>query len=351
MKNILLVFSLCIACIQGNAQNSSPYEIFGHVSNVTYEMPVTEFLYIKNKDTSSDVKAMALDAENGYAVLLNKDDVILEKVKLQPEHMLRWLSTDPLQAKYPFASPYNFVLNTPIQAIDPDGKRVYFVGGANNDQDGWNYIGRFNAIFTNKGIEGFKRVNASHGKIGDVLFTGQYRNTSQKQIIGTGSRTPAVLDPANEKMIKSTVESIAADLTLHPLKEGEQFNLAGYSYGSVMQAQVAVQLANKGIKVDNLILIGSPISDNSDLMNELNVMKKEGRIGNILRHDIPGDKLSNPKTSLDYLKGGIQNGNDAGPHFDLARPDNPLTPNINEGNEANKRIGELADKLKANGVK
>ncbi len=136
MKNILLVFSLCTACIPGKAQSSNPYEIFGHTSNVTYETPVTEFLYIKNKDTSSNVKAMALDAENGYAMLLNKDDVILEKVKLQPEHMLRWLSTDPLQAKYPGMSPYNFAGNSPIVCFDPDGrviKIIHYTGKNNRD--------------------------------------------------------------------------------------------------------------------------------------------------------------------------------------------------------------------------
>lgn len=41
----------------------------------------------------------------------------------------RWLSVDPLSAEYPFASPYNFALNTPIQAKDPDGKIVIFVNG------------------------------------------------------------------------------------------------------------------------------------------------------------------------------------------------------------------------------
>ncbi len=39
----------------------------------------------------------------------------------------RWLSLDPLAAKYPYASPYNFALNTPVQAKDPDGKKVFFV--------------------------------------------------------------------------------------------------------------------------------------------------------------------------------------------------------------------------------
>ena len=43
----------------------------------------------------------------------------------------RWLSTDPLQAKYPSLSPYNFTANNPVLNIDPDGKiiRVYYGGG------------------------------------------------------------------------------------------------------------------------------------------------------------------------------------------------------------------------------
>jgi RHS repeat-associated protein len=46
----------------------------------------------------------------------------------------RWLSLDPLKEKYPFASPYNFALNTPIQAFDPDGRLVVFVNGFMFDQ-------------------------------------------------------------------------------------------------------------------------------------------------------------------------------------------------------------------------
>lgn len=36
---------------------------------------------------------------------------------------------DPLAEKYPFANPYNFALNTPIQAKDPDGNVVLFING------------------------------------------------------------------------------------------------------------------------------------------------------------------------------------------------------------------------------
>jgi RHS repeat-associated protein len=36
----------------------------------------------------------------------------------------RWLSLDPLQAKYPDLSPYNSVGNNPIVFIDPNGKKI-----------------------------------------------------------------------------------------------------------------------------------------------------------------------------------------------------------------------------------
>lgn len=42
----------------------------------------------------------------------------------------------------------------------------------------------------------------------------------------------------------------------------KQFNLIGYSYGSLIAAQLAVKYARKGSVVDYLVLIGSPISEN-----------------------------------------------------------------------------------------
>ncbi len=39
----------------------------------------------------------------------------------------RWLSLDPLQAKYPDLTPFNYVNNMPIIAIDPDGRVLKIV--------------------------------------------------------------------------------------------------------------------------------------------------------------------------------------------------------------------------------
>ncbi|MBK7909391.1 RHS repeat-associated core domain-containing protein [Candidatus Pollutiaquabacter sp.] len=258
----------------------------------------------------------------------------------------RWGSVDPLSHAYANASPYVFVLNNPINAIDPDGRRVYFIGGANNDRDGWNYINRWRSSFASAGVNDFVRINASQGKAGDIMFTNLYRNSGTEQEYrtrkdpGEGSYreyTGREL-PVNNTMINRTVETYKQHLANNQLKDGEQLNMAGYSYGSVLQAQVALKLANGGVEVDNLILIGSPISDNSDLFKQLSGNKN---IKNIIRIDIPNDKFSNPGTSMEYILGGWQNRNENGPHFDLARP----------GIESDKRIQQAVDQIKNNGVK
>ena len=72
----------------------------------------------------------------------------------------RWLSLDPKASKYPSLSPYAFVGNNPLNAIDPDGRDIvvlnygytpdpqhwnnHLVGHQavliGNDKDGWTYF-------------------------------------------------------------------------------------------------------------------------------------------------------------------------------------------------------------------
>ena len=258
----------------------------------------------------------------------------------------RWTTIDPAANEYVGISPYSYAANNPLVFTDPDGKRLFFVGGANNDQDGWEYITRWGNYMTSAGIRNFVRVNASNGKMGDVFFTNGYRSS------GTYNEYNLRKEPGggmyreytgrelleNHNAIGRAVKQVKSNIKENPLEEGEQFNLAGYSYGSVLQAHVALNLANDGQYIDNLILIGSPISDDSKLMRQL---KGNKNIGNVLRVDIEGDMLSNPKDILEFIKGGKQNGSDKGPHFDLARP----------GEKANSLIQTVIQWLQDQGVK
>jgi RHS repeat-associated protein len=264
----------------------------------------------------------------------------------------RWGNIDPKAEEYFYVSPFTYVLNRPTVAIDPDGRRVYFIGGAGNDADGWDYIKRWGQAFSNLGVN-FTRVNASHGKNGDVSFTNSYRHSGYEQVTRAtntdyyvGGLAPAPVEYTNEtrpvsnSMIDATVNLYKQQLKDNPLAEGEQFNLAGYSYGSVLQAQAALKLADGGQVIDNLVLIGSPISDKSDLWKQLSSNKN---IKNVIRYDISGDLLSNPQDVYDFIKGGIKalwEGDDNA-HFDAARP----------GAEANTLIQTIVQWLKDQGVK
>ncbi len=44
--------------------------------------------------------------------------------RMQDPRLGRWLSIDPLAAKYPAFSPYSFVANNPINLVDPDGREI-----------------------------------------------------------------------------------------------------------------------------------------------------------------------------------------------------------------------------------
>ena len=133
-------------------------------------------------------------------------------------------------------------------------------------------------------------------------------------------------------MVNKAISDIQSNLADNPLAEGEQLNFACYSYGSVLQAHAALGLADQGQKIDNLILIGSPISSDSELYNELT---NNENIGNVIRVDIDNDFFSDPE-GMKFLRGVFQNLGIDGAHFDLARPEK----------EADKRIQETTDDLK-----
>ena len=225
----------------------------------------------------------------------------------------------------------------------PEIGRLYFVGGAANDSDGWNYIPRFKKIWNELGFKDFKRIDVSEGKIADVLFVEHFR---EAPFYYTNTIPPIKIEIKNQKMFKKALFDIKSDLKTNPLSIGRQLNLVGYSYGSVMVSQVTLVLISEGYIVDNLILIGSPIPDNSDLMKLLKIGLSTNKIRNIIREDIVGDYLSNPDDYFEFIKGGIQSapfvgeGDDA-PHFDLARPNK----------EADDKIRKLGIRLRKKGVK
>ncbi|WYD79832.1 MAG: hypothetical protein V8K32_11005 [Candidatus Electrothrix gigas] len=98
-----------------------------------------------------------------------------------------------------------------------------------------------------------------------------------------------------------------------------QFNLMGYSYGSLIAAQSAWYYANEGRTVDNLILVGSPISRNflDRLQTHPNIrqviIKNLNEYNDSIYAGMPRDKVKmNANNLINIMKIGGQFGDNLG---------------------------------------
>ncbi|WP_162932520.1 hypothetical protein [Solimonas sp. K1W22B-7] len=111
-------------------------------------------------------------------------------------------------------------------------KGTYFIGGAGLDGS---YIDDMVRALSNAGISNVSapdRNFLSNGMMGDILSVPYYD------------------DDRDFDISKIDMQDM-----------GPQLNLIGYSYGSLMAAQIADSYAKQGGVVDNLVLLGSPIAE------------------------------------------------------------------------------------------
>jgi RHS repeat-associated protein len=218
----------------------------------------------------------------------------------------RFLSEDPITSTYPMLTPYQFASNSPIGGIDKDGLEFFFAGGAGNDKGitSNGYIANMITAFQTAKISNVVRINAHRDQISDIDFAlGAFATTPYNKIPVTSEKPSIVdivrdffglkeppagglLDVNNDGRIQTAFKQSKSQRI-----EGEQLNLAGYSAGSVVMAQVALMFNDENIRVDNLVLIGTPIDENSELGKTLSDNVKAGKIGKILYVASVGDEV------------------------------------------------------------
>lgn len=175
------------------------------------------------------------------------------------------------------------------------------------------------------GISNPVDISAHGSKGSDVSFTigllSQYPYNAVKwdefeytdYYTGEETSLPIYKIDKNWRITKSGDE-IAAQIKA--LSIDGQINLFGYSTGSVIMAQTALYLANeKNIKIDNLILLGTTIHNNSELMKALNSNPK---IGTVWRIDILLDNTSAAHFQALAVAGGYGILGNKHPHFKYA---------------------------------
>lgn len=88
---------------------------------------------IFTNDTIVPIGTVMYNRVTGDIVAFLTRDTMYAEYNLEPEVVSRWLSPDPLGAKYTQWSPYNYTLNNPVRFIDPDGREVIAPSQASKD--------------------------------------------------------------------------------------------------------------------------------------------------------------------------------------------------------------------------
>lgn len=146
--------------------------------------------------------------------------------------------------------------------VPKDGLTVY-LGGAGMEGE---YITSQVEKLVSVGINGAVSGKLTEGLHTDAIAVLKYRYPA-RSISGLSATGPYTI---------STDWSLKALGVNRQLPQNGQFNLVGYSWGSLAAAQTALFYAEKGQIIDHLVLIGSPISQ--DFVNELRAANNIKRI-------------------------------------------------------------------------
>jgi len=195
-----------------------------------------------------------------------------------------------------------------VPKLDSKGEQVttLVLGGAGYESGSATYMPDIAEAIRQSGVKGVAYLPISHPQpmiqqAANVSSVLRFRDAPVPADDGsTGTLFPAILH-----RVRSAFSPAASER-----------NIVGYSYGTVVGAQAAIAMANDGMRVDNLILVGSPIEPTSDLARNL---ETHPNIGRVVWLDIAGDPLSG---GIDPWRAVTDNGR----HFVFAGADDDDTP-------------------------
>ena len=133
-----------------------------------------------------------------------------------------WMSTDPLQEKYPNISTYCYAANTPIKFIDSDGRKLLFVPGATEA-----FKQKFRAAIMYLHTHNADGIIAQIDKSSTIIYiterVGKASAFSKMKKTIYWDPNMGVLTSSNKKMSPTAVLNHEADHTLQYLNNSDKY--------------------------------------------------------------------------------------------------------------------------------
>jgi hypothetical protein len=154
MKTLLTLSILLLLATTANSQSLNPFESIGKKGEII-TLSNGKYVEVYSNDSLQKIGSVVMNMNTGEVYEFLQIDTVYSEATLDPTIISRWYSIDPLASKYPGISPYAFVANMPIVAIDPDGRDIIVLSDKQaagraghqailigNNKDGWTYISK-----------------------------------------------------------------------------------------------------------------------------------------------------------------------------------------------------------------
>lgn len=124
MRKITITSMIFAVLITAKSFSQNPFESIGVKNIKVLTFSNGKFNEFFDNDTIVQIGSVLYNTKSNEIVAFVERDTTYSEATLKPEITSRWLSPDPLAAKFPAITPYAYGANNPIFFIDPDGRAV-----------------------------------------------------------------------------------------------------------------------------------------------------------------------------------------------------------------------------------